>query len=326
MKLRSVLPSLVVTLATFLLASHFSPVSAQGISIVVSPPRIDVEGKPGDTLQKTIKITNSSSDQSLTLTSSTIDYIVQDDLGTPIKVTESASGRFLASPWFTLEKTEFTLAPKESISLIVLINIPEDALPGGHYAGVFFEPAPARGVSDTVSYTATQVGSLFGITVEGDIKYDALIKEFSTQSSLFEFGPIEFSAVVENQSDTHIRPLSKITISDMFGRKLSEIPLDQINIFPFASRTMTGAWDTVWGFGRYQAELSVSYGPGLVATRNHSFWIMPYKLVAALLVLILVMIVLYISIRRHLKHLGDTRDSDIDALKRKIAEMENKLN
>lgn len=324
--MKSFFSSLTLAFTAILLSSVFSPVFAQEFSLVVSPPRIDVEGKPGDVLQKTVKVTNNSSTQTLTITSLVIDYIVQDDQGTPIKVTESASGRFLASPWFTLDNTQYTLAPKETISIIVLITIPEDALPGGHYAGIFFEPSPVKGASETVSYTAPQVGSLFGITVEGDIQYDALIKEFSTSANLFEFGPIDFSAVVENQSDTHIRPLSSIKIKDMFGRQLSEITLDQLNIFPFASRTLTGTWDAIWGFGRYQAELTVSYGPGLVATRNHSFWIMPYRLVAAIVVLLLVMIVLYISIRRHLKHLGDTRDSDIDALKRKIAEMENKLN
>lgn len=320
------IPSLLLIMATFLTFGALSPVSAQELSLVVSPPRIDVEGKPGEIIQKTIKVTNNSSTQTLELGAKTIDYIVQDDQGTPIKVTESASGRFLASPWFTLDNTKYTLAPKETVSIIVLINIPEDALPGGHYAGVFFEPVLSKNLSDTVSYTATQVGSLFGITVEGDIRFDALIKDFSTSTNVFEFGPIEFSATIENQSDTHIRPSSTISITDMFGRKLTDFPLDQLNIFPFASRTLTGVWDTVWGFGRYSANLTVSYGPGLVASRHLTFWIMPYKLLAALGVIILVIIVLYVSIRRHLKHLNDHRDTEIDSLKRKIAEMENKLN
>lgn len=311
----------------FIFAFVFTPFArAQEVSLTLTPPSVDIEGKPGDILQKTIKITNNSTDQELNLKAFVADFIVQDDSGTPIKVTGTASGRYLASPWFTIENSTITIMPKETVQLVVIIAIPKDALPGGHYSGVFFEPVPGRGLKDTVAYTTTQVGSLFGITVAGDIKYDALIKDFSTPINVSEFGPIEFSAVVENQSDTHIRPVAQIVIKDMFGRKLTELPLDQVNVFPFTSRTMSGTWDTVWGIGRYTAELNVIYGPGLVASRSLFFWIMPYTLIATVLVVLLVIIVLYIVIRRHLKHIEDHRDDEIDSLKRKIVEMENRTN
>lgn len=306
----------------------FSPglVRADDVSLIVSPPRIDLEGKPGDTLQKIVKITNNSQEKEVILKTFIADFIVQDDLGTPIKVTESTSGKYLASPWFSLEKSEFTLAPKETTQIVVLINIPKTALPGGHYAGVFFEPVTAKGLKKTISYTSTQVGSLFGITIAGDIKYDAMIKELSVKSNVAEFGPIDFKAVIENQSDTHIRPNSKIVIHDMIGRKLAELPIDEVNIFPYTSRTLNSSWNTIWGLGRYTATLTSSYGPGLVASRTLYFWIMPYRLIAAVLVVILVILVLFIVIRRHMKHRDDHRDDEIEELKRKIVEMENRHN
>lgn len=296
--------------------------SAADVSMVVSPPRIDIEGKPGETYQKTVKVTNSS-DKELILKAMTIDFIVQDDAGTPVKVSESASGRYLASPWFTLDRSELVIPPKGTEQLIVAVTVPADALPGGHYAGVFFEPQLARGLKQTVSYTSTQVGSLFGITVAGDIKYDALIKDFHTQSNLAEYGPIHFTATVENQSDTHISPKSKIVIHDMLGRQLEEIKLDDLNVFPYTSRTLKGTWETVWGLGRYTATLSVAYGPGLEASRTLYFWILPYRLIAAILVVFGVILVTVIAIRRHLAHRFDTRDAEIDELKRKIIELEN---
>jgi hypothetical protein len=316
------LTTLALLLVSFLLSAPSA--LAQEVSLVLSPPRLDLEGKPGDILQKTLKITNNSSDQKLSLKAVVSDFIVQDDSGTPLKVEESASGRYLASPWFTLEKTDFILDPKETAQIVVIITIPQDALPGGHYAGVFFEPTPVKGLKDTVSYTSAQVGSLFGITVAGNIKYDALIRDFKVSSEVSEFGPVDFTAVIENQSDTHIRPVAQIIIRDMFGRKLTEFPLDQVNIFPFASRALQGTWDTVWGLGRYTATLTATYGPGLVATRSLYFWIMPYTLIMAFAVVILTLIVLIIAVRRHLKHRQDHRDEEIDNLKRRLAEMENK--
>lgn len=299
-------------------------ISAADVSLVVSPPQVDLVGKPGETLQQTIKVTNNNTEQELILKAFPVDFIVTDDQGTPIKVTESASGRYLASPWFTLDQIEVVIAPKETFSLLVLITIPKDALPGGHYAGVFFEPVASRGLKQTVSYTSSQVGSLFGITIAGDIKYDALIRDFKVKNNLSEFGPIDFTAEIENQSDTHIRPSSNIIIHDMIGRQLADIKLDELNIFPFASRALQGTWETVWGFGRYTATLTATYGPGLVASRTLYFWIMPYRLVTATLVVLLVLLVLYILIRRHLQHREDHRDDEIDQLKRKIIEMENR--
>lgn len=301
-----------------------STVSASDLSLVVSPPRIDLEGKPGEVLQKIVKVTNNSSEDTLTLTASVSDFIVQDDQGTPIKVTQTKSGRYFASPWFSLENSEIVLKPKETAELVVLISIPSDALPGGHYAGIFFEPIQPKGLSKTVSYTSTQVGSLFGITIAGDLKYDALIKDFRPLTNVFEFGPVDFQATVENQSDTHIRPNSSIVIHDMIGRKLADIKLDELNIFPFTSRTLSGTWETIWGFGRYTATLNLSYGPGLVATRSLYFWIMPYRLIATILIVLLVVLVIFILVRRHLKHREDHRDDEIDELKRKIVELENR--
>ncbi len=299
-------------------------VYANDVSLVVSPPRFDISGKPGEIVQKTIKITNNDADRELILQAFPIDFIVQDDLGTPIKIDSSKAGKYIASPWFTLDRTEFVIPPKGTEQIVVILTIPANALPGGHYAGVFFEPVPKRGTKTTLSYTSAQVGSLFGITVPGDLKYDALIKDFSVKSPVFEFGPIDFSAEIENQSDTHITPQSSIVIYDSIGRKLTELKLDEVNIFPYTSRLLKGTWQTVWGLGRYTATLTASYGPGLVATRTLYFWIMPYRLIGAVLIVLLVTLALFVVIRRHLRHLDDHRDDEIDSLKRKIAEMENR--
>jgi len=322
--MKKLLPTTLAILTFFFVSlCHCVTASAADISLVVSPPRLDISGKPGEVVQKTVKVTNNSTDKELILDAMVIDFIVNDDVGTPVKVTESASGRFLASPWFTLDSNEITIKPRETAQIVAIITIPRDALPGGHYAGIFFEPKTEKGARNTVSYTTTQVGSLFGITVAGDIKYDAIIKDFLANSYISEFGPIDFSAVIENQSDTHISPESSIIIKDMFGRTLDTLKLDTLNIFPFASRTISTKWNQIWGLGRYHATLNVVYGDSAVVSRNLYFWILPYRLIIATLVIFLVLVASIISIRRHLLHRSDTRDVEIDELKRKIAEMEN---
>ena len=309
--------------ALALTLSLVSGTKAAEVSLVVSPPRYDQTVDAGQTIQKTIKVTNSSEDAALTLSATIKDFIVTDDAGTPVPVEQSVSGRYLASPWFTLDQDELTLLPKETRTITALITVPADALPGGHYAGVFFESVSNQDASGTASLLTSKVGSLFGITVSGDLAYDALITKFSAKNLINEYGPIEFTALVENQSDTHIRPVSSIIIHDMLGRELDSVPLDELNIFPYTSRTLEGIWDTTWGLGRYTATLELSYGPGLVADRTIYFWMLPYRIIIAILVIILVVVATTISIRRHLIHRTDGRDQEIDSLQRRIAELEN---
>ena len=292
--------------------------------MIVSPPRYNIDVKPGEVIQKTVKVTNPSETDPIRLKVLVSDFIVQDDEGTPSKVTEEASGRFLASPWFTLDQTEFTLDPRAQALINVVIAVPQDALPGGHYAGVFFEPVVNLNKSESASYTSAQVGALFGLTVEGDINYDALIKEFGVGQNLYEFGPVKFTTTIENQSDTHITPQSSIEVKNMLGQPVATLKLEEPNIFPFAARSLTGSWDTVWGLGRYTATLTSAYGPGMEASRTLYFWIAPYRLLAGIVVLILVLIAVWIAVRRHLVHRSDTRNAEIDELKRRIVELENK--
>lgn len=308
---------------SFLFLFISAPSTHAQVQLVVSPPRIDIEANPGDVIQKTIKVTNPSDTETLNLRTLVKDFIVQDDFGTPIPVDAARAGKYVASNWFTLDQTDFSIAPQEQVNLMVIITIPKQGLAGGHYAGVFLEPTLTKGIKDTVSYTAAQVGTLFSVTVAGDIKYDALIKEFDSEQRIYEFGPVSFKAVLENQSDTHISPLGKIVIKNMLGGKVAELPLDKYNVFPFTSRIWEVKWDQIWGLGRYSAELNFTYGNGNVASRVIEFWLLPYRLLTAIGVVILALIGIVVSVRRHLQHKHDDRDQEIDELKRRIAELEN---
>ena len=316
-----ILPTIALLLTTYFLPLT-SKVYAQ-VSLVVSPPKVDFKLNSGDTAQQALKITNQTNTP-VTVKLSIQDFIVQDDQGTPVKVTPDEAGKYVASPWFHLDRTEFTIQPQKTEVVTVLITTPQDALPGGHYAAVYVEPQGGHKPKTTGPKIVSQVGSLFNITIKGNIKYDAQVKNFQVKRKFMEFGPVDFSATIENLSDTHISPKPSILIKNMLGQTVATLTLDQVNIFPFTSRTVTGTWEKVWGLGKYQATLSAPYGPGQVATATLFFWIAPWRLISAIIILLLVLITTYILVRRHLQHKRDKRDEEIDMLKRKIAELENK--
>jgi len=303
---------------------NFTGLAHAQVSLVVSPPKVDLKLKPGETAQQAIKITNQTN-QPITVKLSVQDFLVQDNHGTPVKVSQDEAGRFLASPWFHLDRTEFTIQPQKTEVVTVLITTPKNALPGGHYAAVYVEPQLGHKPKSTGPKIVSEVGSLFSLTIQGDVKYDALIHNFRTSKRFFEFGPIDFFAEVENLSDTHISPQPSIVIKNMLGQTIANLPLEKVNIFPLASRFVTGKWERVWGLGKYQATLNIPFGPGKVTSATIFFWIVPWRLLLAILILLLTFIATYILVRRHLKSKHDPRDEEIDQLKRRLAELENKL-
>lgn len=324
-KLKNLIKSISLSfLLLFLTSLTFSP-KAHAISLIVSPPRHDISIQPGEKIQKNIKVTNQE-DTPLTLDLFIQDYVVFDDSGTTQKVPPEEAGRYVASPWFTADKQTLKVQPKQSETITVLIQTPQDALPGGHYTGVYFQPQNTTVPETSGPQTFSQVGSLFAINVAGDINFDTLIKSFQTDKKFYEFGPVDFQAIIENQSDTHISPKATLTIKDTLGRELETLSFQKVNIFPFTSRTIKTTWDQTWGLGRYEATLTVPFGEGSTETATILFWIVPYKIIAVAILIILALIAIIIIIRRHLKHRQDSRDKEIDSLKRKIAQLQNKNN
>jgi len=320
---RTTFHHLIKSLLVLLFLITFTPPARAEFKIVVSPPTTDIIAKPGEIIQKTIRITNNSQDK-ITLSAQISDFIVQDDYGTPVKVDVKASGRYLASPWITLDRDQFVLDAQETKEVIVIIELPRDALPGGHYAGVFFSPLNKTKPTTTGAEVVPEIGSLFAITVPGDLNWNAVITSFATDQSLHEYGPVNFTATIENHSDSHITTKPELTIKDMLGRTVSRQELGGANIFPFTARTFVGKWDIVWAFGQFTATLTAPYGNSFVATRSINFWVLPYRLLLVIIILIIVILTIMIVIRRYYIHQQDNRDKQIDSLKRKIIELENK--
>lgn len=292
------------------------------------PPRLEVSAKPGTTIQKTIKVQNTSA-STQNYTSDVEDFIVAEDGITPVPITEKVTSRYGLSKWVTISPTKFTLRPNEIQVLDVLIQVPPDALPGGHYAMVLHQAgAPVHKAGEILTPqgstgVAARVGSLVYMTVEGPVNEQAFVRSF-TAPSFLEFGPVTFSYKVENRSDVHIRPQSSIEVKDMFGRTMDKIKVDERNIFPFTTREFSAAYEHYWGLGRYTAQLVVPYGShGNVTQASVSFWIIPYRLIAGVAMLLGAVAAIAILIRRYMLHKSDEKTRQIEMLQQRVSELEH---
>lgn len=279
------------------------------------PPRLEISAKPGEFVQKTIQFRNEG-DTTAYLTIVSKDFIVKDTAGTPEFVTSLVSGRWAASSWVRLSPTSVAVAPKQTVNITLSANVPLDALPGGHYAGVLYQgtgTAPRIGTGIGAGTAVQQiVGTLVYLTVEGPVTESALVKRFEVPRFL-EFGPVPFTTEILNQSDLHVAPKGQITVRNMFGKVMTIMPLEDRNIFPGASFVYTNTWNTKYLLGRYRADLALAYGSSgkaLVATLY--FIVFPVKIALAVILAVVIVILIILFIRKQKKEKEEVEEAKLE--------------
>jgi hypothetical protein len=307
--------------------------SLTDVGITTIPPRLgenfELKAKPGEKVQAAIRVRNSS-DRAIPVKVLVEDFILDSDGATPIPVRDQVSNRWSLASWISVSPDQAMLQPRQSTTVNIVIDVPADALPGGRYAMVLYEPdllanpaSPFAGLNDgSRTGIGQRVGTLVYFLVEGPINEDAYVRNFKF-TDFSEFGPVPYSFTVENVSDVHIRPQIGIEIYNIFGKKVDTIQVEAKNVFPFVSREITGEWDRVWGIGLYKARVVMSYGSeGKVAFGETSFWLIPLKLVLAAAFALLSLVGIIIAVRRHLIHRQDLTRKQVELLQQRVAELE----
>ncbi len=309
---------LLVTVIFFLLATSYQllttkPAFSQSVTkLIALPPRVeDLSAEPGEVVTRQIKLMNAG-DSELTIRPEVMDFVVQNNQGKPVFLNEEVSeheNRWAMSQWITVSPTQFVLKPGETEQLDVIIVVPENAIAGGHYAGVIYRPDSSATVGGTSgSQVSPNVAALLYLTVEGDIAEDARVTKFDIPN-FSEFGPINIETEITNFSDIHVKPQATINIYNQFNQLKKHLKLEEHNIFPSQARVYTSTWNQKWLIGRFKAELSGSYGSqGQALQASTYFWVVPWKVIlAALLAIILIILIIaYWKKKNRSEELPDT--------------------
>jgi len=313
----------ILTLA-FLLLSTKTTFAQTAIGLSAIPPRIEISGKPGQVITKEIKIRNESNIERH-ISTSISDFIVNDNSGTPIKVI-SKDNRWAASQWVSISPNQsLKLKPGETKALNLIVIIPENATPGGHYAMVLHKPNnEAAIVSQTSSSIETNVGTLILISVAGKINQNAKI-DYLIAPKFLEYGPVNFKSAISNLSDIHIKPIGSIKITNMLGGKTATITYNDLdyNIFPLTNRLFENKLNKKFLFGRYKAKLTASYGTaGGILTATIFFWVIPWRLILLVVCAIIIIILLVLLFKQPVKM--KEQENAIDDLEKELEKLKKK--
>lgn len=290
-----------------------------GQALEISPPRIALEADPGETVTVQVNIRNIS-DVQTRVQGRVVDFGPGGETGqpqfffdTPAEELPNSLSQYIASvPSLTLE-------PRELREVSVDIVLPEDAEPGGHYGLIEFKPQSASEAGDGANVAITgSTGPLVLLNVSGDVNRQVSVEEFAAVETVadgtttnangeqvpqyafgtepkdvFENGPVGLTLRLNNTGNVHVLPTGSIKIKNTFGVQTAEVQFNESEGYslPNAIRAYQTAIDDGVLFGRYTAEANLGFN-GETLTAETNFWVLPWKLIAIALLVLIVLILL----------------------------------
>lgn len=288
--------------------------SAKALTLV--PPSLEYSGVKGQKFESRVKLLNNDN-RTLTLTPSTANFGAKDETGEPdfsfdTPVTDLAS-------WITISTESVVLDPGETKEIPFTIQVPADAEPGGHYAGIFFASGGSASGGGQIGIQS-KIGTLIILTVDGNIREQAAISSVTFDGpSTFSRPPVTFQIRIANSGNVHVKPKGKVTVLNMFGGEVDTMTLPQDkNVLPGQTRLFEATWakksvDTTRGnffrelgaefsnfaLGTYTANVEVTYGENDTTLLGKvKFTIIPWR---ALTVIVLGLIIIILALTVGLK-------------------------
>lgn len=279
---------------------------------LVGPGRTEVKVKPGETVIREVIVTNRISDNRV-FKLEIEDITGSSDGSSEVSLAGEEKGPYSLRDYISVPQDTFTLKLGERAIIPVTIAIPADAEPGGFYGSVLVSTIQApqyQGEGTSRSPIIARIGSLFFVTVEGDVFVEGKPLSISTVHDKwwYEKGPIELGILYENTGSLHVNPYGELSITNMLGEEVGFIELEPWFVLPKSLRTREVTWDREFLFGRYVVTAKINRGyEDVVDELSVAFWVLPWKLVGGLF---LVLFIILFSIRAFFRKFEFKRKGD----------------
>ncbi|HVS58345.1 MAG TPA: hypothetical protein VHD60_01250 [Candidatus Saccharimonadales bacterium] len=289
--------------------------NTSGQALEIAPPLLTLKSDPGRTVKATLQLRDITKSP-LVVNNEINDFVANGEDGTPkiLLGSSDANNPFSLKNWIN-PLPSFTLNPGKIATLDLIIDVPANASPGGHYGIIRFTGTPP-GLNGSGVALSASLGALVLLTVNGNLKHDLSVASFTVdhngkKGSFFESPPLNFTLKLKNNGNVQEQPTGHIVVSDMFGKAVAgvNVNLEQRNVLPASTRQFTAPLDknnlgNKRLFGRYHAVITVTYAGGKKLTASLTFWVIPYKLIIGLVIgVIIAFFVLRYGIKRYNRYI-----------------------
>lgn len=252
------LPFTIGLVFPFLVLAQQAPAT---LGLSVNPQIFEIDVFPGEKHSKRISLGNLS-EVVIPILVRVTDFTAAQDSGEMLFDESSQDPSIASRKWFEIENPNFILEPKEKKEVQFIINVPENAEPGGHYSVMLFEPQlPSFYFREGQPRAIPVVGVLFLISVktfvlEPEVQQKLDIVEFSLPKAerlaalenfisslvgsvaqaaainIVETTPSKFVLRIKNNDIYHHKPQGKLLIYNTFGKKVGESEIRRTTILP----------------------------------------------------------------------------------------------
>lgn len=314
-------------LLAFLLVPH-TAFSQNALSLSVTPTLFEMSANPLQVWESSVKVINSNSFD-IEVYADVVNFAPEGEAGRGklIPVFEDLTEGATLAEWIDITEEPITVPRESSVSVPFIVEVPEDASPGGHFAAILISTRPPQRQQGELFVSTTQiVTSLFFVRVAGDVTENGAIRSFTTADRFVETPGATFELRFENKGNVHLQPRGEITIFNMWGKERGTIPINHKthfgNVLPESIRKFEFSWTgepSFSDFGRYRAVASLGYGMGekQFATSTTYFWVIPIKpLLITLGLLLSFVLFLFWAVKLYVRRMLQLSGVPVDTISR----------
>ena len=291
------------------------PGSGQGLEI--GPPLIRLSGDPGEILKARISLRDVTK-ANLIITNEINDFEASGETGAPRLIIDPTEDNPYSMREWIKPLPQINLVPDEVKTVEITINIPQNASPGGYFSVIRFTGTPPDLEDQGVALSAS-VGALVLLQVKGEVNEGMSLETLGIASKdgenptwLIESAPFKFIERVKNFGNLHEQPQGRIIVTDIFGNKIAEIPVNdsERSVLPgsirrFEQHVTSEDVGNMFMFGMYNAKLELTYGASVIPLNGSlTFFVIPYRIIGIILgVLVVLGIALRLVMKRYKKQI-----------------------
>ena len=252
---------------------------------VVGPGKVDVTLNPGESKVIEMIVTNRTGERRV-FNLKTEDMTGSRDLSKPVILLGSDRGPYSLRDYLLVDHQSFELDQNQRARIPVTISIPKDAEPGGLYGSMLVDTVAIEATSGETTNTVPQsaivarIGTLFFVTVAGEVAHSGKLLDFATigKQKFFGSSPVTFGILHENTGSIHIAPYGEVRVTNMLGDEVGFVELESWFILPGSERLREITWSREFVIGRYTATAQINRGyDDIVDTASFTFWVLPWK-------------------------------------------------
>lgn len=273
-------------------------VSAQSFSL--SPAKVELSLAPGQSNITNLLVRNDQ-DRTVRFFVEVEDFVGSDSPESAVQLLNEENSPYSLKRYISVGAGEFFLGPGQTRLVPVAITLPASAPPGGLYSAVLVstEKVGSGPITPTVR---TRVGSLFFVRIDGPVNESGALTGFGLVGGRVKFlSPGSFFINYKNDGNVYLNPYGVIEIKNIFGQKISQLPIDPWFVMPDSERVRDLASADLPGWGIYRAEIFMNRGYGDIIDQQ-SYYFLSLHLVSIIVSVLIIGLVLWGIIRLKKKY------------------------